>query len=267
MIAERWLDLGEMDRLARIDSPIRRIDPCGKVIVTFLFVLAVASFPRGAVSALLPFALFPVMMIALGRVPLVFLGKKLFLAAPFALAIGALDPLLDPRPAIQVGTWVISAGWLSCLSILLRFVLTVSAVLALLACTGLPQLVGALGKMGVPEPIAAQGFFLYRYLFVIVAQGASLVRAVQLRGGTVHLPRRAYAGVVGQLFLRSLDRAERVHQAMRCRGYEGKMRPWRSSRFGWCDACFVAGWSLFFIVAWRWDLPSLAGDWWIGGRG
>jgi uncharacterized membrane protein YbhN (UPF0104 family) len=50
------------------------------------------------------------------------------------LAVGALNPLLDRRPAAVIGPWVISGGWLSFASVVLRFVLTVGAALALVAC-------------------------------------------------------------------------------------------------------------------------------------
>lgn len=64
------------------------------------------------------------------------------------------------------------------------------------------------------------------------------------------------ATLLGQLLIRALARAERIHAAMRCRGFDGEVRlsrPWRlSSR----DALFVGLTAALLVVSRGLDVPA-----------
>ena len=65
----------------------------------------------------------------------------------------------------------------------------------------------------------------YRYVFVLEQEYQRLMRAVKIRGfqpATNLHTYRTYAYVVGMLFVRAAERAERVQQAMLCRGFKRK---------------------------------------------
>ncbi len=99
------------------------------------FVAVVVSFGKYDLSGLLPLVAYPVALGAAARLPARFLLRKLLLALPFALAVGVFNPLLDRAPLVQLGgVSVAAAGFVA--SILLRFGLTVSAALSLVATTG-----------------------------------------------------------------------------------------------------------------------------------
>jgi len=245
-----------MDELGRLDSPVHRLDAGAKALVTMAFIVVVMSYDRYAVSALMPLALFPTFMISRGRLPAWNLARKIAVAAPFALLVGLFNPWLDRAP-LDVGPWTIAGGWISLLSILIRFMLTVSAALALVACTGMYRLGGGLERLGVPRIFVTQLLMLYRYLFVVADEGARMMRSVRLRaadGNALSLP--VYGSLVGHLLLRSMDRAERVHRAMRARGFDGEVRTLERPRLGAADALFVVGWLLFFLAARRWNLAE-----------
>ena len=125
------------------------------------------SFPRYELSALVPFLLYPVALAALGRIPARHILKKILVAAPFALVIGLMNPLLDHHPVGAIGPVVLTGGWVSCVSIMIRFVLTVGAALVLVACTGMHRLGAGMEQLGVPRVFVMQLLFLYRYLFVV----------------------------------------------------------------------------------------------------
>jgi len=252
-----WTEVGRLDELARMDTPAHRLDARAKAVVTLAFIGVVMSFPRYDVAALTPFLLYPAALIGAGRIPPRFILRKILLAAPFALFVGMLNPFLDRQPIAAVGPLVITGGWFSFASILLRFVLTVSAALALVACTGMYRLGAGLEQLGVPRVFVSQLLFLYRYLFVVAAEGATMVRAVALRSaGSRSLPLRVYGSLVGHLLLRSMDRAERIHRAMAARGFNGEIRVLRASSFRWTDWAFVIGWLAFFAAARAWNLAE-----------
>ena len=61
---------------------------------------------------------------------------------------------------------------------------------------------------------------VYRYIGVLVEESANMITAFRLRSNGGKWPDiHNFGAFVGQLFLRSVDRAERIYQAMQCRLY------------------------------------------------
>lgn len=255
-----WLEIGRMDDLGRMDTPAHRLDARIKTVVTMAYIVTVMSFPRYTVSALTPLALYPILLLAAGRIPARSVLRKILAAAPFALAIGILNPILDHRPVGAVGPVVLTGGWMSFLSILLRFSLTTAAALALVACTGIHRLGASLEQLGMPRLFAVQVLFLYRYLFVITDIALKMIRGVSVRiGGGRTLRLRVYAPLIGHLLLRSMDRADRVYRAMIARGFDGRIRVPPRPAPGLADWVFAAGCLAFFAAARFWNLAHLTG--------
>lgn len=251
-----------MDDLGRMDSPIHRLDARAKLITTAIFVVVVMSFPRHKLSALMPLFVYPFVLVARGNLPTGYLIRKVAIAAPFALFVGLFNPWLDRQPVAAIGSHLIAGGWLSFASIMLRFVLTVSAALILLACTGIHRLCAGMERLGVPRVFAVQILFLYRYFFVIGAEALRMWRGVQMRStDRPTLPLKTYGTLIGHLLLRSMDRAQRVYRAMVARGFDGEVRVRRPTTPGWREAIFVAGWTAFFVAARLWNLADLLGLW------
>lgn len=253
-------DIGYMDTLASGDTSLHRLDARAKLLATGLFIAAVVSFNRYEVARLAPFALFPVFLISVGGLPPGYLLKKLLPAAPFALVVGIFNPLLDTAAMLQLGGVTVSAGWVSFFSIVARFVLTVSAALALVALTGVNAIGEGLAAMGAPRAFVTQLLFLNRYLFELAAEAGRMERARELRAcGRRSAGLGVFAQLAGSLLLRGLDRAERVYQAMLCRGFDGSVRTSRPSGFGAKEVVFVLGWSALFALFRFVDMSQMLG--------
>jgi len=254
------LDLGGLDALARHQSPIHRLDPRAKALTALAFIVTVVSFGKYDLAGLLPLLAYPVALIVLGDLPPGTLLGKLLLASPFALAIGLVNPLLDRTIQMQLGPLRISGGWISYASILLRFGLTLSAALILIATTGFNSVCLALDRLKAPRALTVQLMLLYRYIFVLAGEGSRMVRAWSMRaGGGRRMSPRVFSSLVGQWLLRALDRAQRLHLAMLCRGFDGEIRQLRPLRFGAPDAVFMLAWTAFFVLARCYNLPQLLG--------
>jgi cobalt/nickel transport system permease protein len=259
-IESAFFDLGTLDTLAGRDTAVHRLDPRAKLLTTLVFITTVASFGKYEISGLLPFFLFPVTLIALGDLPAGYLAKKLLLVAPFALFIGVFNPLLDREILVALGPLAISGGWISFASILLRFTLTVGAALILIATTSFAGVCMALERLGAPKVFAVQLLLLYRYLFVLIDEGVRMVRARALRSfGRRGMGLTVFGHLAGQLLLRTLDRARRIHLAMLCRGFTGDIRMLRPSRIGPPEIVFTLGWSAAFVLMRFYNLPHLLG--------
>jgi cobalt/nickel transport system permease protein len=149
---------------------------------------------------------------------------------------------------MHIGSFGISGGWVSFFSILVRFFLTASAALILLACTGFNAVCLALSKLGVPRPFVVQLMFLYRYIFVLLEEGERLVRAQALRSFSSRaMGVKTFVSLTGNLLLRTLERADRIYLAMRCRGFDGQVRLIQPLKRGAKEMIFVIAWTLFFL--------------------
>ncbi len=100
--------------------------------------------------------MFPAFLIGIADLPFKYLLRKLILVSPFVLFIGIFNPFFDQDILLQIGTLRVSGGWISLISILLRFMLTVGAALLLIATTGFPAICMALEKLGTPRIFTVQ---------------------------------------------------------------------------------------------------------------
>jgi cobalt/nickel transport system permease protein len=253
-------ELGQLDRLASQDTAVHRIDPRAKVITTLVFLVAVVSFGKYDILGMLPFAFFPIAMASEGRLPFRFLARKLLLVAPFALVIGFFNPWLDREIIAQLGNIGISGGWVSYASIVIRFLLTTSAALVLIGTTGMMGVCMAIERLGAPDVFATQLLFLYRYIFVLGEEAMRMARARALRSfGGRGMGVRIYGQMLGQLLLRTYDRAQRVYLAMQCRGFDGHVRVTKRLRLTAADITFTLGWSSAFVLFRLYNVPLLLG--------
>jgi len=97
--------------------------------------------------------------------------------------------------------------------------------------TPFPDVLWALGTLRFPRLLVATIGFMYRYFFVLADEATRMLRARAARSGELGDRRkppalwqaRVAGHMVGSLFLRALERSERVHAAMLARGYNGQM--------------------------------------------
>lgn len=254
-------DIGRLETLAGGDTFIHRLDPRTKLLTGIFFTVTVVSFGKYTLSGLLIFFLFPVTMLLQAELPALYLLKKLALALPFVFFVGIFNPILDREILFYLGPFGIAGGWVSFFSILLRFSLTVLTVFVLIATTGVMGLSLAMEKLGVPNTFATQLLFLYRYLFILVAEAGRLVRARALRSFNGRgLGWRVTSHMVGHLLLRTLNRARRIHLAMLSRGFTGEIRLTRPLHLGWTDLGFLVFWCSFFVIMRFLDMPRLLGE-------
>ena len=257
-----FLDFKQLDLLAMRQTPVHRLDPRAKVLTTIIFILCVVSFGRYEISAMLPFLIYPAVLMAVGDLPGGYILRKILIVIPFALIIGIFNPVFDRQVIMQLGPLDIWGGWVSCASILIRAILTASVAIILVAVTGFPAICEALEKLGMPKVFAVQLLFLYRYIFVLTDEGVRTARARQLRTfGKRGFGIRQFGSMVGHLLLRTWDRAERIHMAMLARGFCGEFHTTRAqSRFGRDEIVFMGGWMTLFIFLRIYNAPQLLGS-------
>lgn len=227
-------EIYSLEQLAGGETVIHRLHPGAKLLVTLVYIITVVSFDRYTFGRLIPYVFYPFIIMALSETPWRMVGKRVLLALPFVVLAGVSNIIFDTAPAITLGSFAISQGVLSCVAIVFRTFLCVTAVMILVAVTPFAHLSAQLRRIHVPEIFILLFEMTYRYIGSLLEETASMYMAYQLRH-THHkgLEMKHMGPFVGQLLLRSFDRAERIYAAMKCRGYgtwggEHAIRPWKS---------------------------------------
>jgi len=225
------------DRYNERKSFIHRLDPRVKAATTILFIVSNALLPDGAWNAFFAAWIFLLAGNLLSDLGLFYTLKRSLIALPFALiALTALfstpgNSLLQ-IPFFSLTFAVTDAGVLRFVSIFIRSWLSVQMAILLVSATRFPDLIHALGHLRVPAALTTIIAFLYRYLFVLMDEVYRLLRARDSRaaafsgrkaGGSLLWRARSAGNMVGQLFLRSYERSDRIYNAMISRGYAGQL--------------------------------------------
>jgi len=69
-------DIRYLDIISSRDTSIHRLDPRAKLLTTLAYIVAVASFDKYTVTGLVPFVIYPVVLIALGDLPVAYLLER-----------------------------------------------------------------------------------------------------------------------------------------------------------------------------------------------
>jgi len=252
-IRSKVYEIYSLEQLASGNSAVHTLHPLVKIISTLVYVICVISFDRYALFALAPYSFYPFVVMAMADIPSSLVFRRALLALPFALFAGLSNLLFDP---------MISHGLISFLAILLRTMLCVSAVLILVAVTPFSELTAQLRRLHLPAVLVILLEMTYRYIGTLLGEASSMFTAYQLRSRNKSgLAIRHMGSFVGFLLIRSFDRAERVYNAMKCRGYPKWQHGEAGKRLKAADYGFLAivgGLSLLFRFA---DVVNLFSGW------
>ena len=156
---------------------------------------------------------------SMARIPLMYLLRRLMLFLPMVFMLSISLPAAE---GFQT-----SAGWTLMFTILFRSSLAFMAMLWLINVLPFDRMLITLRRLWVPEVLLSMLAFMHRYLFVLWEELGRMTTARQARTfgkSSLRFRWQSSARLVGMLLIRAMTRAERVHQAMLARGWDGRMR-------------------------------------------
>jgi cobalt/nickel transport system permease protein len=209
------------------NSCLHRLDPRLKIIAATLYAFLVASANR--FSTLAAALLISSILLVLTRLPFPALAKRILLVNGFIGLFWLILPWsIDGSPVAAAGSLTLSReGILLAASLTLKSNAILFAFIALVATSSVATIGQAMNRLGFPDKLVQLLLLTYRYIFVLEQEYVRLRRAASIRSfepGTNFHTYRTFAYLAGMLFVRAAARAERVQQAMRCRGFHGKYR-------------------------------------------
>ena len=253
-MSDRIRHLGKIEEYSLAENGITALNPLIKMLVTGIYIFCVMLHGRYECLALCPYFFYPFIVMALADIPYREIWGRAVLALPFCLFAGISNLIFDRVTVVSLGPVVITAGMVSMGSIFVRTLLCVAAILILAATTPVTELTAELLRLHVPAILVQLVEMTYRYIGVLVGEAEQMLLAYTLRKPGSFWPTVSeFGNLVGQLFLKSMDRAERIYHAMILRGYayENRTLPKRRA-LTIRDILFFLGWGgsaiLFFFL-------------------
>lgn len=208
------------------------ISPFSKLVFTVSYLISVAGLPPDALSAVCVFTFFP--MVALIKVRI-----------PARLCV----PVITPVFCLAAGNLFFAPPVFAAV-LLLKAAACCLAALIFASTTRIENVLAVLNTLKCPRFFIFQLFFICRYLDLISYEAINLKRAFQLRARR-NIPKIGeWKYLAGNLLLRCLDRADRIHQAMSCRNFNIRTAPFPSARICFKDIVFSLC-AVFFCLSLR----------------
>lgn len=208
------------------DSILGRLDPRIKIVAVVFFSIVVAIMNR--IPVLLCAWTLGFLMVLIAKVPTKELIKRL---TPVNMLVGFLWlflPFTFPgKPLLHLSSLPLTyEGVLYATRITIKSNAIMLMMIGLVATTTIFTLGHAMHELRVPKKIVHLFFFTYRYIHVMQREYIRLVNSMKIRGFRAKTNLHTYqtfAYMIGMILVRSFDRAQRVHNAMLCRGFKGNL--------------------------------------------
>lgn len=241
-------DIQSMDEVAAGNSSIHKVHPLAKLIVTIIYIWVMVSYHKYHVAGLAMMFLYPAMLFLLSEVPFGESIRKLRVVLPICLLLGLANPFFDQQQVRVIGSFAITTGMVSGLTLIMKAVMAVLASYLLIATTGIEKICYALRKVHIPDILVTQILLTYRYITVMLEEADHILLAYSLRAPKqkgIHY--KVWGTLVGQLFLRSIDRADKIYESMLMRGFTGNFAYLPIEKFGSKDLLYMGFWIILLL--------------------
>ncbi len=208
------------------DSFVQHLDPRVKIVTAFLFSVVVAI--SGKFLVLISALILSLFIVIAARIPIREVFRRLIPVNMLLIFLWLFLPFTFAGEHIfSVGTLSVTReGVLYAAGISVKSNSMMLMLIALAASTPIFTLGHAMHELGMHKKLVHLFFFTYRYIHVIQREYIRLANSMKIRSfkpGTNLHTYKTYAHMTGMLLVRSFDRAQRVHNAMMCRGFSGKL--------------------------------------------
>lgn len=238
-ISKAIVDIRKIDELGDKNTIIHRIDSSIKIIVTFFYIIKVLSMKEFIVSDSICILLYPLILFKFGKVPVKFILKKVLFVLLIILGLSIINLIID---------FSYSQIYFSLL-LIFKCTFTLVGGLLLMATTGINNLACGLKKLKIPNILIMQILMLYRYIILMMEECYRVKLAYELRTlGEKTINIKDYGQIIGQMLLKTIDRSEKVYEAMNLRGFDGDLYINSNKRIACIDFLYLIIFVLIFSL-------------------
>jgi cobalt/nickel transport system permease protein len=198
-----------------------------------------------------------VAIVLLARLPVAAVLTRLRAVAWFLGIALVIFPLTYPGEKIVIGfVPVSSTGFLVAILMVLRAFAILLLAIPAFGTSRFDVTMKALRRLHFPVPLVQIVLFTYRYLFVYSDQLRRMMIAARARGFHPRADRRTLrvaGNGLGVLLVGSIERTQRIHDSMKCRGFYGTFRTLEEFRTRFADValCGVLLGAGVLLLLWR----------------
>lgn len=226
-----------------------RIHPLARLLVTVFYVLMVVSFPKHDLSGLTSMVLYLLFIGIWEEISFKEAVGHIWPVLLLASMVGIANPFVEREVYWQAGSFAVTYGMISMLTLMLKGIFSVMASYILIITTGMEGICYGLRCLHVPKEFVTVLLLIYRYLIVLLKEVERMMQAYRLRApGQKGLHIKTWGAFVGQLLLRSMDRAEIVYESMLLRGYTGEIVGKKFMGKKGSGICYVILWVSFLLA-------------------
>lgn len=231
---------GGVEAVAAGNSVVHRLDARVKIVGLLLVAVVAASTPVGAWWALGAYVVIVAVIAAAARLPLRHTLRRMTIEIPFLVG------------ALVLALWA-SDGGVRGGTLALKLTASVLAMIVLSSTTPFPRLLHGFERLRTPRVLVLIVSFMWRYLHVLGEEWHRMRVARSARGYRARWlwQERSLGPLIATLFLRSLQRGERVYLAMTSRGFDGGVPSTivASPVLRAADVAFVGGLAILLLLA------------------
>ncbi len=226
------------------------IHPLIKLLLTIIYILISMSFSKYDLIGVLSMIFYLLIVFFIADIPFYKCIWKFKAILPFILVISIMD-LFFNRNYIIICNLEISIGILSMITLVLKSYICVIASYFLISTTTIEEICYALRLLYIPSIIRTQILLTYRYLIIFLLEANSIIQAYTLRTPNykgIHF--NVWGSLIGQLLIRTFERAMNIYESMLLRGYNGEFHNVsNNTNIKISDLLYFFFWvSIFFIL-------------------
>ena len=240
-------DVHRLDDLAARDTWLNRLGPLPKLLAVAVYLAVTLSFGRYQLSGVLGMGLWPLLVLELADFAPADALRAFAPVAALLAVVGLCSLPFDRAVLLHAGPLAVTGGMLSLGVLLAKGLFCFLAVWVLIASTGMEAVCAALQQLHCPRVPTTTILLIYRYIILLLQEGSRLATAYALRApGQKGIHFRAWGSLLGQLLLRSIDRAQLVYESMQLRGFAGAFPLGEKKHGGWLFLAVTVGYCAVF---------------------
>lgn len=213
------IEINSIDEFSLKNSIIHKLNPLAKLIVTIAYIAMVTSAYKYNPFTLLPWFIYPVIMVILSEMSIMKTLKRLIIIIPIILLIGLGNVFFNSTQVYVMGIKT-TLGFLSFITFSFKSILSLIMVYIFISTTGIYKLAYGLIKIKVPEIFVWVIILLYRYIFIITQELNTILKAYSLVAPNEKgLRFGVWGSLLGALFYRTLEKGKNLYNSMYLRGF------------------------------------------------
>lgn len=218
-------EIHKMNDMTERDQWMNQIHPLVKFILTVAYILLLLSIDKYELVQTVGMGVFLYLQFLIGEVSVGLCIKRLKYLLPFLCIVGIFNPIYDRELLLVWGGIEITGGMVSMVTLMLKGIFALFSAYLLMVTTGMEKICYGMSCLHVPNILVTIVLFIHRYLTVLLEEAYRIARAYSLRApGQRGIHYKVWGSLLGQLLLRSMDRAETVYESMCLRGYGGEIK-------------------------------------------